>query len=226
MYSTIQYFDEMNILKADKIRRINTANKFIDAIFDFLALQLADILAGTFLFDDGKKSDDYKQRLTEIYLTMASMYDKENSIDRNIVVKAEKFSGYIEDATERAVDAAIVISAVFAESRQFGIPIKKSEIPNSVLNMFSKERASLISLNETNWIYNYLNHMELRKTQSTHTWESMKDEKVRDSHIMADGQTVPIDKPFLINGYKMMFPMDDSYGAPLSEILGCRCIEI
>lgn len=226
MPSVMPYFDEMSILKSDKIRRSETANRFMDAIFDFFAMQFADILAGTFLFDTGKKSEDYEQRLTEIYLSMASIYDKENSLDRRIILKAENFSQYIEDATERAIDSAAITSVAFAASRQFGTPIRTADIPDNVINILSKDRATLISLNETNWIYNYLNHMELRKIQVTHTWNSMKDEKVRDGHILADGQTIPIDQPFLVNGYEMMFPMDDSYGAPLSEILGCRCVEI
>ena len=39
----------------------------------------------------------------------------------------------------------------------------------------------------------------------------------------ADGQIVDINEPFNINGFQMDFPMDDSYDAPLTEILGCRC---
>lgn len=226
MYDTNRYFDEMNILRADKVRRINTAEKFMDAIYDFLLVQLADILHGTFLFDSGKHAEDYEQGLVNIYLSMAGRYDKKNVLDRKMILKAENFARYVETATERAVDSAVVSSEAFAESRRFGTPVKKSDVPDNVLNMLSIDRANLISLNETNWIYNYLNHMELRKIQETHTWCSMKDERVRDSHLLADGQTVPIDQPFLINKYEMMFPMDDSFGAPLSEILGCRCVEI
>ena len=92
--------------------------------------------------------------------------------------------------------------------------------------MFTDERANEIALNETNWIYNYLNHKQLAEIQATHTWESMRDERVRNSHIKADGQTVPINEPFIVGGYKMMFPLDDSMGAPISEIIGCRCVEL
>jgi uncharacterized protein with gpF-like domain len=54
----------------------------------------------------------------------------------------------------------------------------------------------------------------------------MRDERVRVSHWEADGQTVPINEPFIINGYKMMFPLDDSMGAPIDEIINCRCVEL
>lgn len=33
-------------------------------------------------------------------------------------------------------------------------------------------------------------------------------------------------EPFIINGYKMMFPLDDSMGAPIDEIINCRCVEL
>ena len=49
------------------------------------------------------------------------------------------------------------------------------------------------------------------------------DGKERPSHNKADGQIVDINEPFNINGFQMDFPMDDSYDAPLTEILGCRC---
>ena len=72
-----------------------------------------------------------------------------------------------------------------------------------------------------------INHQNLvDKKQNTHTWVSMRDERVRVSHWEADGQTVPINEPFIINGYKMMFPLDDSMGAPIDEIINCRCVEL
>ncbi len=41
------------------------------------------------------------------------------------------------------------------------------------------------------------------------------------SHLAADGQHVPVDKPFVIGGVKMMFPRDP--GAPIGEIIHCGC---
>lgn len=54
-------------------------------------------------------------------------------------------------------------------------------------------------------------------------WSAANDIRTRDSHRAADGQVVPIRKPFLINGYPMMFPGDMEGGAPLSEAANCRC---
>lgn len=217
MYNIVEYFDEMNILRDDKLHRTKTAEKFAKEMMIFLENQLLTIMSGVFAHE--KISSDYREELMDLYVAMANSYDHE------ILEKAQRFSGYIQDATERAVYKAKGNSE-YQTAIQLGIRVKKEDIPQSVLKMFTYERATEIALNETNWIYNYLNHKRLSEIQETHTWESMRDEKVRNSHIKADGQTVPINEPFIVGGYKMMFPLDDSMGAPIKEIIGCRCIEL
>lgn len=54
-------------------------------------------------------------------------------------------------------------------------------------------------------------------------WKTFGDNKVRRTHREASGQTVPIDQPFVVGGYQMMFPCDVSLGASVSEIANCRC---
>ena len=52
-------------------------------------------------------------------------------------------------------------------------------------------------------------------------WLSMEDEKVRATHTGADGQARPIEEPFLVGGYRMMHPGDQS--ASIKETANCRC---
>jgi uncharacterized protein with gpF-like domain len=55
-------------------------------------------------------------------------------------------------------------------------------------------------------------------------WMCTKDARTRLSHGMADGQIVVGTKqPFIVGGYKMMFPGDKSLNAPGHEIYNCRC---
>lgn len=55
-------------------------------------------------------------------------------------------------------------------------------------------------------------------------WICTKDSRTRLSHGLADGQIVVGTKtPFIVGGYKMMFPGDKSMGAPGHEIYNCRC---
>lgn len=220
MYDPVQYFDEMNILKDDKLRRINTAKEFINALVDFFAAQFMNLLSGIFLYE--KSSSDYENELMDLYFAMASEYQYETEVRE----KAYRFARYIQEATERAVANANG-NDDYKMSRMTGGIMKEEDVPKSVKRMFSEVRATEIALNETNWIYNWINHQNLvDKKQNTHTWVSMRDERVRVSHWEADGQTVPINEPFIINGYKMMFPLDDSMGAPIDEIINCRCVEL
>lgn len=55
-------------------------------------------------------------------------------------------------------------------------------------------------------------------------WLATLDNRTRHAHAVADGQTVEEDKPFVLDGYKMMFPGDKS--APGYLVYNCRCTMI
>ena len=220
MAIVIPYFDEMQLLQDDKLNRSKTAKKFIDALVAFFATQYRDLLSGFFLYE--KSSAEYENELMDLFYAMISEYQYEIDVRE----KAYRFAKYIQEATERAVANANG-NDKYKISRMTGGMMNEEDVPKSVKRMFSEVRATEIALNETNWIYNWINHQNLvDKKQTTHTWVSMRDERVRVSHWEADGQTVPINEPFIINGYKMMFPLDDSMGAPIDEIINCRCVEL
>lgn len=52
-------------------------------------------------------------------------------------------------------------------------------------------------------------------------WMAVHDMRTRDAHAKADGQTVDLDAPFKVDGYKMMYPGDPS--APAYLVYNCRC---
>ena len=52
-------------------------------------------------------------------------------------------------------------------------------------------------------------------------WISSRDDKVRHSHEVADGQEVPIKEPFDVGGSLLMYPGDPE--GPAEEIINCRC---
>lgn len=55
----------------------------------------------------------------------------------------------------------------------------------------------------------------------TKTWVAILDERTRPWHEEADGQTVPIDQPFIVHGEELMMPRDDSLGASPDNIINC-----
>lgn len=55
-------------------------------------------------------------------------------------------------------------------------------------------------------------------------WLTMGDKKVRTSHVFANNQTVQINQPFVMgSGAVLMYPGDSSLGAPLGDVINCRC---
>lgn len=52
-------------------------------------------------------------------------------------------------------------------------------------------------------------------------WLSTRDSRTRPTHVIADGQRVPLTQPFIVGGFPLMFPGDPS--GPASEVIQCRC---
>lgn len=58
------------------------------------------------------------------------------------------------------------------------------------------------------------------------SWLTQIDGRERPEHAEANGQTVPLNEPFIVGGFKMDYPLDGSYGAPANLICQCRCTHI
>jgi len=57
-------------------------------------------------------------------------------------------------------------------------------------------------------------------------WLSQRDSRVRDSHVSADSQQIPLDGLFRVGSSLLAFPGDWTHGAQLKEIINCRCVLI
>lgn len=88
----------------------------------------------------------------------------------------------------------------------------------------SADRARLISEDTANHFLNY-SEFELaqRRGFKWKTWNTILDGRERLTHNIADGQMQEIAMPFEVGSSLLMFPHDDSLGADLTEIIGCRC---
>ena len=60
-------------------------------------------------------------------------------------------------------------------------------------------------------------------SKRTKTWVSIFIPTTRDAHAMANGQTVEINRPFIIGGEQLMFPGDRMLGASPSNYMNCYC---
>jgi len=54
-------------------------------------------------------------------------------------------------------------------------------------------------------------------------WVCAMSDNSRKSHKKANGQIVDIDKPFIVDGEKLMHPGDTSMGASAENVINCRC---
>lgn len=90
--------------------------------------------------------------------------------------------------------------------------------------LFAASRAERAARNNTNSLCNCRQFETLRNQGYKYKqWHTIMDGRERATHAIANGQIVPIDQPFVIGGYRMMFPRDTRYGAPVREIINCRC---
>jgi len=225
-----EYFNPMNLTPAEKKQRIATAKKFKIRIHDWFLSVYNDIKTGRYLHE--KLDGDYIDDLIAAYIAMMESVDKTSMYDTEVNAKAMRFAEQVNQTNRNIINEPDNVE--FTNAVMLGTGIREELIPSYVKHELSgggdeweNYREILIATNETNWIYNYLIHKKkVESGQLTHTWESMRDEKVRGSHAIADGQTVPINEPFTVGGYKLLYPGDDSLGAPPSETIGCRCLEV
>lgn len=102
----------------------------------------------------------------------------------------------------------------------------QSEIAKRIMEQsptIGRHRANVIARTETHAAGNYgsLKQAESTGLQMEKEWVASGGGRTRDTHEDADGQTVPIDAPFDVGGYDLMYPGDPS--GPPEEVINCRC---
>ena len=55
----------------------------------------------------------------------------------------------------------------------------------------------------------------------TKTWQTRRDNRVRDAHVLLQGQQRPLGEPFVTGGHKLQYPHDPA--APIELRANCRC---
>lgn len=69
---------------------------------------------------------------------------------------------------------------------------------------------------------------EVDRRDVKRTWDATGDARTREDHLFMDGQTARFGEPFVFPDLaqsRAMFPGDGSLGAPLKQIIQCRCAE-
>jgi hypothetical protein len=89
----------------------------------------------------------------------------------------------------------------------------------------SVERAANVAVNESNTVFGH-NEMETAKAlgKTKKRWCTELDERVRPTHVEAEGLEMPIDEPFLVGDSLLLYPKDTTYDPDPKEIVNCRCV--
>ena len=119
-------------------------------------------------------------------------------------------------------ETARLIVSELQEARELGEGIPQMEERVSKVFGYSKGvRTEMIARTETQSAVNRgaLEAYRQSGVVERKMWLSAQDERVRDSHAEAHGQTVMLDAPFIVGGESIMHPGDGSPG----EAINCRC---
>lgn len=206
----IGYYGEMELPLAEKKVRIVMSEQLqgtVERYYDTVR---------TILSDDktSKRKKDILLAAAVLSLKNAylSIFDKYYSAYINAAGtgSSEPYSGSDAWKRRRAYDFALWITQTAQREPNFA---------------FSESHAAAVTRTEVNAVCN-LAAMDAayRQGKRFKTWKTFGDSKVRPSHKAANGQRVPLDMPFTVGGYEMMFPNDSSLGAPAGEVVNCRCV--
>lgn len=89
----------------------------------------------------------------------------------------------------------------------------------------SNDRALDLAENGANIIADYGDYENaVENGYSKKQWLTMRDSKVRDTHVLMEGKTIPINDYFDVNGSKMRYPHDLSMNPDIAEVSNCRCV--
>jgi hypothetical protein len=188
-----QYFGEMGISEREKQRRIALAESIDDIFILLFMLIQADISLGN--------------EISEAYYI--------DYIDRN----------YRDLLEEKGIDVVEKYPWLAVHIRDMAHEIIRQNIekPDDEW-VTSEDRAMVIAENEANSIGEYTQFQDAVDTGKTRkTWHTMLDRRVRHTHEELESLTIPIMETFKVGAYEMYQPKDDSLGAGLEEIAGCRC---
>lgn len=140
---------------------------------------------------------------------------------------------------ERAGDKVVQITAttkdqlrgILKEAVEQGLGVNeiRDKVDELYLDQIIPNRSEVIArtevisaANEGSHLAHQASGLDLEKK-----WIDTGDDRTREAHREAgDGPWIPLDEPFDLGGYKLMYPGDSSLGAPGELTIQCRCTQV
>ena len=229
------YYAVMLITNPQKARRILLAEELENWFMDLFDDEYEDILDGTF----SDNQEVYIDRIVDKYLDMTGVrMTATDEYSKSVIDKAFKSASEIQETTlkniltigyknvKKNVDETNIFDNenVLAGYILGGIAIGTSLFATEDLRKWlGRNRANLIALNEANWKWNNEEFFDAKSRKKSKLWHTALDEKVRITHMALESVEIPIDEYFQVGTSLMLYPLDMSMGASISEIANCRC---
>lgn len=180
----------------------------------FASMAVASVEAfGLRIVEQGKALGriEVKETFTERFRRFALSYVSREAVRRKISSISETTRAQIVGEVSRGYSAGQSVAEIARGIRERAPAL-------------ARVRAAVIARTETHGAAQAGAHeaakatgLELRKE-----WVAAEDERTRESHRLADGQTVGMDETFDVGGAAMAYPGDPD--APAAEVVNCRCV--
>lgn len=157
----------------------------------------------------------------------------EAAIRRLLVEKPDLMPNYPKKrALERGIDLAYgkkQITAAVTSGILQGKGVRKiaadlrTRLVNMSIDSAIRTARTAVTAAENGGRYDTFREAEELGIKGKYKWVSTLDARTRPAHQRADGQVRDADKPFVVDGEKLMFPGDKSLGASGWNLYNCRC---
>lgn len=200
-------FDELNALQAAKHPRAMPYSKYFGEMH---------------LSSEQKKArisfaEDFEEKAFEL-IALAYTVLQFGGDMASVQMLAESIMLAAINATSQA-DAYLTLHAASFAQNFVDATVANADDPY----YFSEDRSRVIAENEANIVHNHLENEDAKRDgYRFKRWDAIVDDKTREDHLDVNGTVVPIDEPFIVGGYEMQFPGDET-NAPPEEIINCRC---
>ncbi len=201
-------FDELNALQATKHPRAMPYSKYFGEMHISSEQKKARI----------SFAEDFEQRAFELIALAYTVLQFGGDMS-SVQLLAESMMLAAINAVSQADSYLTLHAASFAQNF-IDATIAHADDPY----YFSEDRSRVIAENEANIVHNHLDNEDaIRDGYRFKRWDAIVDDKTRDTHLEVNGTVVPIDEPFIVGGYEMMYPGSEELGAGPEEIINCRC---
>jgi SPP1 gp7 family putative phage head morphogenesis protein len=207
------------LAKAKMLRALDPAHKAVAADFLFnlegfkngVLVSLRNVAkaglqtAGEQLFAEVGKDDPFK-------------YPDARALEF-LAARDNRLSGVADDVYSQ-------IKATLEEGINDGDSIATMESKlRAKFNDLGRDRARTIAMTETGAVYGAAREEAMKQAGIQYKqWLTSGNSNVRAAHAAANGQTVPVDEPFEVDGESLMHPGDPN-GSP-GNVINCHCVSV